>query len=189
MPIQYSLSHFNAEQVPLPAAALSSSVATLQRLRDYPNVEAPVACHEAQRMGAAGELFFRSCLTGLGFDLLEFPVSSAADVGLLLGDRCIRIQIKTIVRPLNGAYQASFTRGYRNSGTGVYDYAPGDYDLGAAVLLTDQVIVYLPPNKRSSRIAVDSIPELRRTHTDRLYQSLADIGALGGADIETIYTR
>lgn len=169
-----------------PTSGLSASVATLQRLRGYPDVEASVVCQEAQRMGAAGELFFRSCLTGLGFDLLDFPVASAADVGILLGDRCVRVQIKTVVRPRNGAYQVSFTRGYRNTGTGVYDYSPGDYDLGAAVLLTDQAIVYLPPTKRSSRITVDSIPDLHRTHTDNLYQSLTDIGAL---DIETIYTR
>ncbi len=188
MPIQYSLSHSISENTP-PTPGLSSSLGTLQRLRDYPAVDAPVVCREAQRLGEAGELFFRSSLTGLGFDLLDFPVASAADVGILLGDRCVRVQIKTVVRPAKGAYQTSFTRGYRNTGTGVYDYSPGDYDIGAAVLMSDQAIVYLPPTKRSVRIPVNRISELQRTHTDRLYQALADVGALSAPDIETIYTR
>ncbi|MBR2656306.1 MAG: hypothetical protein IKD58_07440 [Loktanella sp.] len=188
MPIQYSLLHSTSENTP-PTPGLSVSLGSLQRLRDYPAVEGPAVCREAQRIGAAGELFFRSCLTGLGFDLLDFPVASAADVGILLGDRCIRVQIKTVVRPTKNVYQTSFTRGYRNTGTGVYDYSPGDYDIGAAVLLTDQTIIYLPPTKRSVRIPVDRIPELQRTHTDRVYQALADVGALRALDIETIYTR
>lgn len=188
MPIQYSLSHSTSDKTTR-TPGLSSSLGTLKLLRGYPAVDAPVVCREAQRLGEAGELFFRSSLTGLGFDLLDFPVASAADVGILLGDRCVRVQIKTVVRPTKGIYQTSFTRGYRNTGTGVYDYSPGDYDIGAAVLLTDQTIIYLPPTKRSVRIPVDRIPELQRTHTDRVYQALADVGALRAPDIETIFSR
>lgn len=170
----------------LPEAKSPCGLHRMRRLSGYPEIEADVRCAEAQRIGLAGELYLKSEITALGFDVTDLPVQSTADLGLVLGDRLVKLQVKTVLRPRSGAYHAYFRRGYRGSATGTYEYSFGDYDIGAVVLLSDHVVAYLPAGQRSCRIPVDRIPELRSTQTERLYEALCDIGALQPREIETI---
>jgi len=170
----------------LPDQRVPCDLERMRRLSVFPDIEPSVASREGQRLGLAGELYLRAELTALGFDVAALPVQSAADLGLVLGDRLVRIQVKTVLRPRGGYYYASFRRGYRGSATGTYDYDLGDFDIGAVVMLRHKAIAFTVAGQRSCRIPVTRMPELQRRKVERLYEALCSIGALEPGEIDAI---
>lgn len=147
-----------------------------EALASYPDVAAADLCRHAKTLGRAGELLVDSLFARLGERLLEAPEHEAYDRILWLPDQALRVQIKTRHRASGGQWVFTLTRGYQRGPGGTRPYAPGDYDILAAVLLSEGVVSFAPRGLHRHCIPLSAVPRLRARPRDSLDATLRALG-------------
>jgi hypothetical protein len=147
-----------------------------EALASYPDVAPTDLCRHAKTLGRAGELLVDSLFARLGERLLEAPEHEAYDRILWLPGQALRVQIKTRHRASGGQWVFTLTRGYQRGPGGTRPYAPDDYDILAAVLLSEGVVSFAPRGLHRHCIPLSAMTRLRTRPRDSLDAALRALG-------------
>ena len=157
-----------------PAAPIAAPAR--EALARYPDVAAADLCRHAQTLGRAGELLVDSLFARLGERLLEAPEHEPFDRILWLPGLSLRVQIKTRHRASGGQWVFAPSRGYRRGPGGTRPYAPEDYDILAAVLLSEGVVSFAPRGLHRHCIPLSAVMRLRARPRESLDATLRALG-------------
>ncbi|WP_323811304.1 hypothetical protein [Yoonia sp. 67-2] len=155
-------------------AVLTSAYPTLHRLLDdsdllhdalhdlgaYPNVASDAVCRRARLIGLAGEALVDSLLLRHGLHPSPLPDGASADRLIPLGQRTVRIQIKTRTHPGPRGYAFRMRKGYRGNPLGTRAYEVGDFDIAALVALPANVVFFTCAPGINLTVPLNAIPEL-----------------------------
>lgn len=151
---------------------LLGGISVLPRdMRRYPDVSHDVRRANAKFIGAAGEYLVDSLLTRHGLTVWSAPDLHCADRLIELFGRAVRIQVKTVSAPVGGLCNFSMTCGNPRAG-GQKRYALGAFDIAALVVLSHNVVKFVPNRGRSFRISTMEFAELAADPIDSLEYSL-----------------
>lgn len=128
-------------------------------MRRYPDVSHDVRRANAKFIGAAGEYLVDSLLTRHGLTVWSAPDLHCADRLIELYGRAVRIQIKTVTAPIEGTCNFSMTCGNPRAG-GQKRYTAEAFDIAALVVLSHNVVKFVPNRGRSFRISASEFADL-----------------------------
>ena len=140
-------------------------------MRRYPDVSHDVRRANAKFIGAAGEYLVDSLLSRHGLTVWSAPDLHCADRLIELFGRAVRIQIKTVSAPVGGMCNFSMSCGNPRAG-GQKRYALGAFDIAALVVLSDNVVKFVPNRGRSFRISTTEFAKLAADPIGSLEHSL-----------------
>lgn len=143
-------------------------------LRNFPNVSHCARRANAKFIGAAGEYLVDSLLTRHGLTVWTAPDLDIADRLLNFDDRSVLIQIKTVTAPRDGRCTFQCTHGNYRAG-GVSAYNQKDFHIAALVVLSHNVVKFVPNRGRSFSVFVSEFEDLAADPLGSLERSLADI--------------
>ena len=132
MAVQLSFPGF--APVTAPVATVSSTVAPLWT---FPDITTRDRQQHARALGLAGEALCDSLLLRYGLLSLVPPDHLPYDRLIMTGGAQARLQIKTSAVPTGGLWCFTMKKGYQGSVVGTRPYAPGDFDIGALVCLSE----------------------------------------------------
>lgn len=128
-------------------------------MRHYPDVSHDVRRANAKFIGAAGEYLVDSLLTRHGLTVWSAPDLHCADRLIELYGRAVRIQIKTVTAPVEGICNFSMTCGNPRAG-GQKRYSTEAFDIAALVVISHNVVKFVPNRGRSFRISASEFADL-----------------------------
>lgn len=166
--------------------ALAPAYPTLHRLLDdsdllhdalhdlggYPNVAPDAVCRRARLIGLAGEALVDSLLLRHGLHPSPLPDGASADRLIPLGQRTVRIQIKTRTHPGPRGYGFRMRKGYRGNPLGTRAYEVGDFDIAALVALPANVVFFTCAQGINLTVPLSAIPDLAARPLDSLDTAL-----------------
>lgn len=138
---------------------LSEAVYDLHR---YPDVAADKISRHARVIGLAGEAFVDSLLLRHGLVPAPLPEGLSADRLVQTPGGVARLQIKTCTQASPAGYAFRMQKGYRGSPAGRREYASGDYDIAALVVLPRNAVFFTHQHVSTYLVRHDDIPRLLR---------------------------
>jgi hypothetical protein len=149
-----------------------------EALAAYP--ETPVAdlCRHAKILGRAAEQLVDSLLTRLGERVYPADEHERHDRLLILPDGAsLRVQVKTRhTQAPNGDYIFTLRQRSERGCTGRGPYRPEDFDILAAVILSENVVRFTADWQLRQVIHISEIADLRRNPRLSLDAALARLG-------------
>lgn len=149
-----------------------------EALAAYPDTPVADLCRHAKILGRAAEQLVDSLLTRLGERSYPADEHERYDRLLILPDGAsLRLQVKTRhTQAPNGDYIFTLRQRSERGCTGRGPYRPEDFDILAAVILSENVVRFTADWQLRQVIHISEIPELRRNPRASLDAALARLG-------------
>lgn len=149
-----------------------------EALATYPDMTSEDLCRYAKWLGAAAETTVDALFLRLGERVFPAPEHERHDRVWILPDGTpLRIQVKTRhSQSSTGAYVFDLRQRSARGSTGKGPYLPGDFDLLAMVLLSENVIAFTAEWQTRHVIEPGEIPALRRHPRATLDAALMRLG-------------
>lgn len=147
----------------------------LHDLGAYPNVTPAAVCRRARLIGLAGEALVDSLLLRHGLHPSPLPDGASADRLVPLGQRTVRIQIKTRTHPGRHGYTFRMRKGYRGNPRGTRAYDVGDFDVAALVALPENVVFFTCSKGLNLTLPLSTIPTLAASPLESLDWALEEL--------------
>lgn len=146
-------------------------------LRHFPYVPQCARRAKAKFVGAAGEFLVDSMLTRHGLTVWTAPDRHIADRLIDVGGRAVLIQIKTVTAPRAGRCVFQSSHGNYRAG-GVSAYRKTDFHIAALVVLSHNVVKFVPNQGRSFSVFESEFDALAADPVGSLELALSHLAKL-----------